>query len=83
VRIGDTVPAMNAVLQREIAKLGVEARLQLIDELWSAIAAAEPSPRPTPEQRATLLARQDAFVADPERRSYTFGEILAALPRSP
>ena len=68
---------MNAILMKELAKLSVEERRELIDDLWDSIESEVPA-EPISEDIGTLLDERVAALArDPKQRKFTLEEIAA------
>lgn len=68
----------NETLRQEIAKLPVEDRKRLIDEIWDDI-EAEIDPELTAEQEALLEERYQEDVRNPDAPRKTLKEIAAKL----
>ena len=68
---------MNAILMKELAKLNIEERRELLDDLWDSI-ESEVVAAPISEEIGTLLdERADALARDPKQRKFTLEEIAA------
>ena len=67
---------MNAKLR----KLPIEERIKLVEDLWDSIAADQQALPLTPEQRAELDRRLDAFEAD-KNRGQLVDEAIAEIRR--
>ncbi|HSU14059.1 addiction module protein [Longimicrobium sp.] len=58
---------MSTIDIAEIRRLSVDERIQLLEKIWSSIAAdTEPLP-PTPAQMSEIERRIEAFRRDPSR----------------
>ena len=67
---------MNA----KLSKLPIEERIKLVEDLWDSIAADQQALPLTPEQRAELDRRLDAFEAD-KNRGLLVDEAIAEIRR--
>ena len=66
---------MNAMLMKELSKLSIEERRELIDDLWDSI-DSELATAPISEEVGALLDRRAAALAsDPGQRTFTLQEI--------
>lgn len=68
---------MNAILLREIAKLSVEERRALIDDLWDSIEAEQALPPLSDAQAALLDARLKDSIDRPDEPTFTLQDIAA------
>jgi putative addiction module component (TIGR02574 family) len=66
---------MNATILKEIAKLSVEERRALIDDLWDSIETEQALPPITEELAHLLDERHRDSVDRPDQKSYTLEEI--------
>ena len=53
-------------LRKELFRLSVAERLELVEELWDSIPAEDEALEPTPEQREDLDSRLAEADADPD-----------------
>jgi putative addiction module component (TIGR02574 family) len=68
---------MNAVLMKELSKLSVDERRELIDDLWDSI-ESELAATPVSDEVGELLDRRAAALArDPHQKTYTLQQIAA------
>ncbi len=66
---------MNALILQEIAKLSIEERRALIDDLWDSIETEQALP-PLSEELAVLLdERYRDSIEKPDQKSYTLEQI--------
>jgi putative addiction module component (TIGR02574 family) len=73
--------SVHETLRREIAKLPIEQRMRLIEEVWDDI-EAEIDPELTPEQEALLEERYLEHLRNPDAPRKTLKEIAARLGAS-
>ena len=67
---------MNSKLQ----ELPLDERIKLVEDIWDSIAADQQALPLTPEQRAELDRRLDAFEADKDR-GQPVDEVIAEIRR--
>jgi len=67
---------MNAVLK----ELPIEERIKLVEDLWDSIAADQQALPLTPEQKAELDRRLDAYAVD-ENRGRPATDVIADIRR--
>jgi putative addiction module component (TIGR02574 family) len=68
---------MNAMLMKELAKLSIEERRALIDDLWDSIDNELDTPPLSEEVGKLLDERAEALARDPDQKKFTLQEIAA------
>jgi putative addiction module component (TIGR02574 family) len=63
-----------------LRELPIEERIKLVEDLWDSIAADRTALPLTPEQRAELKHRLDAYEVD-KRRGRTTADVLVEVRR--
>ncbi len=68
---------MNAMLMKELAKLSIEERRALIDDLWDSIESELDAGPVSVEVGELLDERAEALARDPGQKKFTLKEIAA------
>lgn len=66
---------MNTMLMKELSKLSIEERRELIDDLWDSIDSELAAVSVSEEVGALLDRRAAALASDPNQRKFTLQEI--------
>ena len=68
---------MNATIMQELAKLSIEERRALIEDLWDSIESEQALPPISDELAQLLDERYRDFVENPDQKTETLKEIAA------
>lgn len=68
-------------MNRKLADLPLEKRIRLVEDLWDSIAADQEALELTPEQRAELDRRLDAYELD-RNRGRLASDVIADIRRT-
>jgi putative addiction module component (TIGR02574 family) len=79
-RLGASLGLENSTMETRLRDLPVKERIKLVEDLWDSIARDQSVLPVTPEQKAELDRRLDAFEVD-GNRGHPVGEIVAGIRR--